>query len=416
MDVRDRSRSPRMVDLEEIISLVYNREQARQAKDWGLADELRDRLSAIGVTLFDKTSQWRSKDGQSGRIPTFSELEAGQTADVVIAKLQNFQTAHDPSDAEAHIKYLVQQREKARAAKNFAESDNLREELKALGVELLDKDKIWKSKSGLQGIIVGYRGTAGPSDIEITTLIQQRERARQSSDFELADMIRAELKDFGVEINDRDKVWRCTDGRSGPVPAWSDAPGVQPLPPVASAMPLRSSNQVHGLSLQEQLVQAALAAAANPAVGLRTLQLLQQVTGSAAPASSGPSKPLRPPPAPSVPASNGGLPKARISMTARSASAPSAPSAPRRAQSQEVFDALGFVSQCEATRRQPSDAEILWLMEVREKARQAKDFGSADELRDAMKSSLGIELVEKQKRWTTSDGRSGNIPLWASLS
>merc|ERR1719262_226053 len=109
-----------------------------------------------------------------------------------------------------------------------------------MGVEVFDKDKMWKSKNGLSGIVIGYRSggngdkqPGGPTDVEISTIVQQREKARHQSDWTTADMIRDELKQWGVEIYDKDKIWKCSDGRNGMVPSWDQvsagpAPGPQP--------------------------------------------------------------------------------------------------------------------------------------------------------------------------------------------
>jgi len=81
MAARDRSRSPHGGADDEVFGLIVQREQARQAKDFGTADHLRERLTQLGVTLFDKTNQWRTADGRSGRIPSFNEIEGGVTGD-----------------------------------------------------------------------------------------------------------------------------------------------------------------------------------------------------------------------------------------------------------------------------------------------------------------------------------------------
>jgi hypothetical protein len=116
---------------------------------------------------------------------------------------------------------LVQQREQARAQKDFARSDEVRDELKALGVEVFDKEKMWRAKNGLAGCIIGFSAEGVATDLEITTLVVQREKARQSSDFGTADMVRMELRAAGVEIYDKEKVWKVADGRQGPVPSWT---------------------------------------------------------------------------------------------------------------------------------------------------------------------------------------------------
>lgn len=377
---RERSRSPRSSNNEEIVRLVVMREQARLAKDWGLADTIRERLTAAGVTLFDKTNAWRTADGRSGRIPTWSEIEAGQTAESIIQQQEQKTLTLGGDSSEANIKYLVQMREQARASKDWAQSDKIREDLKALGVEVFDKEKMWRAKSGQSGCIIGYRGSAGPTDLEISVLVVQRERARQSGDYGTADMIRDELKAVGCEILDKEKIWRSGDGRSGAVPSWSaiagGAGGGDVLQPnlLAQPTPIQA-----GATLQNQVVQAALVASQNPATAARTLQILQQELG----ASTGVSLPVK------------------NNFVLR--------------QSPEAREALNFINQCQVSGRNVTDTEIDWLVGIREKLRQNKDFGDADTLRDAMRSSIGVELYEKEKRWVATDGRQGMIPMWTSL-
>lgn len=363
---------------EEIVRLVFAREQARLGKDWALADQLRERLAAEGVTLFDKKHEWKTADGTIGRIPTFTDLEAGATADYPVHE-EHIPVQRD-SEEEAHIRLLVQQREQARAGKDFARSDQLRDELKTMGVELLDKDKIWRSSSGLSGCIIGYR-TAGASDKEINALLQQREKARHSSDYDKADMIRQELKGFGVDIYDRDKIWKASDGRSGPVPSWNEVLGTPaPVAPAWSpAAPAR------GGSVQEQLLQAAMAAASNPALAAKTLQAIQQATGA-------------------------------VPTGPRRSAAPAAPMSALRNANHEVAGALDIIAKWQNSGREPSDAEVNWLVELREKCRANKDFASADQLRNSLRQSLSIELNEKEKRWYSPDGRRhGVIPMWKGL-
>merc|ERR1712137_724775 len=86
-----------------------------------------------------------------------------------------------------------------------------------------------------------------------------------------------------------------------------------------------------------------------------------------------------------------------------------------KSSSPDVQTALGIMQQVKAAGRPPSDAELNWLVEAREKVRKAKDWTGGDELRAAMKNYLGVEFFEKEKRWKSSDGREGLIPMWGSL-
>merc|ERR1719215_1013702 len=175
----------------------------------------------------------------------------------VVGGVSGFESS-DPN--EANIKQLVRLREQARAEKDFAQSDKLRDDLKALGVDLYDKEKMWRSKSGASGVIIGYRGQGGPTDVEITTLVVQREKARQSGDWGTADMIREELKQSGVDIYDKEKHWRASDGRSGPVPSWGVIQGGDSLGGGAVQAPITVGGDV-----RQQVLQAAVQAAQNPA-------------------------------------------------------------------------------------------------------------------------------------------------------
>ena len=57
---------------------------------------------------------------------------------------------------------------------------------------------------------LGYNQTANPEKEEIEGLINQRNEARRSKDFKLADQIRDKLKSKGIEIEDTKNgtIWR----------------------------------------------------------------------------------------------------------------------------------------------------------------------------------------------------------------
>lgn len=359
---------------DDIMPLIVQREQARMVKDFASADSLRDQLGAAGVTLHDKTQTWKASDGRTGRIPTFQEIEQGEIGQAPAGFVQ------PPGDSDvAHIKHLVKLREAARAEKDWAQSDRIREDLRALGVELQDKDKVWKSQGGQMGIIVGYRGDAGPSDHEIEVLVAFREKARQNNDYKTSDMVRDELRACGIDLNDKLKVWRSAEGRQGPIPTWQNFQPAVPMAPVAA---LRPPAGFAAPDIRQQVVQAALQAASNPITAARTLQLLQTAGGA----------PSMPPPRPvAVPRPAGAAMR-----------------------SPEAAEAAALARRIQAQKRPPMEAEVDALVTLREKARKAKDFAGSDELRGLLRG-VGIELQDQEKRWTTTDGRSGAIPLWSAL-
>eukprot|EP00747_Dinoflagellata_sp_TGD_P182521 gnl/TRDRNA2_/TRDRNA2_36801_c0_seq1.p1 gnl/TRDRNA2_/TRDRNA2_36801_c0~~gnl/TRDRNA2_/TRDRNA2_36801_c0_seq1.p1 ORF type:complete len:433 (+),score=91.92 gnl/TRDRNA2_/TRDRNA2_36801_c0_seq1:86-1300(+) len=403
MPARDRSRSPHGSG--EIVRLVVGREQARMNKDWELADSYREQLTALGVTLFDKTNQWKCADGRMGQIPTFKELENG--VDVEEKAMQTPGNYNGPADgSEDYIKHVVFLREQARAAKDFEAADRHREELKEMGVEVFDKEKIWKASNGACGIVVGYRGTGELTDLEINTLIIEREKARQGNDYNKSDMIRDELKLHGVTILDKEKIWRTNSGRSGGVPTWNGLTGPNPVHGGMSAAPQYSAPQQpqrHPPPRREEDPQSAAIWDAMYQAGVpidaaeRTMSILQQ--RKVLPPAYGPPKAALPPHGgynhrqpPPPPANVRGLPP----------------------QPRELVDALKFCTQLASSRRVAVE-DIQWLVDTRERMRHSKDFHSADELRDAMKRQLSVDLFEKEKRWQASDGRQGAIPAWEHL-
>ncbi|CAE8683871.1 unnamed protein product, partial [Polarella glacialis] len=289
-----------------------------------------------------------------------------------------------------HIKYLIQLREQARAAKDYSQSDSIRDELKALGVELLDKDKLWKHKvNGLQGVIIGYSNNGGITDTEIATLVVQREKARIAKDFALSDVIRDELKSCGCDIMDKQKVWKTSDGRSGLVPSWSmitgqPGPGEAPMMQQHAYMPMQHMQQMQQMpqpmqqryqpapqmqpqmqqsSAVTQAVQAALSAAGvSPETAARTLQLLHQQQGGCGGCGGG------------CGAYGGGRPGAAPQAVSRpnfsNGGRAQQQTQPATSASGELQQALSIVQRCKG--RAASNEEIEWLVAVRERFRQNK--------------------------------------------
>lgn len=78
----------------------------------------------------------------------------------------------------------------------------------------------------------------------------------------------------------------------------------------------------------------------------------------------------------------------------------------------DLQQAHDLIHQIKAANRPATLEEIEQLLATREKLRQLKDLNSADELRASLRSSLGLDMYDKDKRWTCSDGREGMIPRW----
>lgn len=81
------------------------------------------------------------------------------------------------------------------------------------------------SSLGLEGTMA--TGTGGPSTAWITNRLIEREKARLDRNFDEADKIRAELRQCGVEVDDRLRTWSARDGRRGHRPNHNDMPEVE---------------------------------------------------------------------------------------------------------------------------------------------------------------------------------------------
>ena len=55
------------------------------------------------------------------------------------------------------------------------------------------------------------------TDEQVRALVARREQARFARDFESADRLREHMARMNVTLDDQNKVWRSTDGRSGPI-------------------------------------------------------------------------------------------------------------------------------------------------------------------------------------------------------
>mmetsp|Transcript_121089 Transcript_121089/g.342610 ORF Transcript_121089/g.342610 Transcript_121089/m.342610 type:complete len:439 (-) Transcript_121089:28-1344(-) len=337
----------------EIQQRVHLREEARKMKDFGQADALRDELRMLGVELDDKSGSWSTATGRRG-----TYTGSGQTGVL--------------SDGIS-IRKLVAERERFRSIQDFASADHVRQHLLQVGVEIYDNDRIWRSKSGLQGVIItgGHEVECRLSDEQIANSVAQREAARAAKNWGEADAIRDELRRHGVELLDNAKQWCTTDGRSASYAGGPALPHNQQAP----AMTAIVGTSHEAMLAHNRDVLAALAGA---------------------------------PPAAAVPPPevNPAMCTSREAMLAHN-----------QAVLASLAGSLALQQQPVATTPQPaaattsltfSDASINAMIGGRERARERKDWDAADSIRADLRSH-GIEVWDKEKVWRVSDGRSGTI-------
>lgn len=126
----------------------------------------------------------------------------------------------------------VAEREAARRAKDFGTSDQLRDELRATGVDLIDKARIWLTSDGRCGLLSKERLGAD----QLQALVALRETERANKRFDVADCMRDLLRENGVSLDDKLGSWRTDDNRAGgscgsrPSPSSAAAPVGRPEP------------------------------------------------------------------------------------------------------------------------------------------------------------------------------------------
>jgi len=255
----------------------------------------------------------------------------------------------DESPSEEDILRLLCQRESLRQARRFSESDAIREELRAMGIELFDKEREWRSHDGRRGTLF----TAGPaectlSDEEIQSMVQEREDSRSTKEWERADAMRDHLRQLGVELNDKESVWRTSSGRSG---HYSGMPVTTPTPPsgitirklIAERERLRAAHCYDGADeIRRQLAQMGVEISDNE-------RLWRTLDGQ-----------------------------------------------------QGVIVTGGHEVDCFL-----SDSEISARVMQREAARSSKKWEEADKIREELRKQ-GVEVLDNQKVWCTTDGRHGS--------
>lgn len=257
--------------------------------------------------------------------------------------------------SEDEILSLVAKREQARQNRNYAESDQLRDALRNLGIEVYDKEKVWKSHDGRQGVLF----TAGPeesslSTAEIQETIVQREAARSTKDWGQADRLRENLRNLGVELDDKSSTWKTSTGRAG----------------TYAGKLLDEAHQGAGYLTPGDSVEAKVAERER----LRAAGDYEAADNM------------------------------RRELSSQGVEVYDADRMWRAADGRSgVIVTGGHQGKCRM-----KDKDIQRKVSQREEARRDKDWKKGDKIRDELRLQ-GVELVDKQKTWSTSDGRHGNF-------
>lgn len=204
----------REVDLNRVNELLSRRLDAKIDRDFDTADALRDELSAVhGVKVWDRERTWtasapRGRGGARGPrrdLPDAHdyEREGGGDADV------------DAIDA------ILLERLHAKMRRDFDRADELREELRALGVRVHDGRKAWKAGVSADAAdpwvrapkayarVDGDVGLApGVDAAAVEDAVAARGLARREQRWDEADALLDDLLTLGVDVDDKARTWR----------------------------------------------------------------------------------------------------------------------------------------------------------------------------------------------------------------
>lgn len=300
------------------------------------------------------------------------------------------------------IESLVERREKARADKNWPTADAIRDDLATRGVQVMDREDLWQC-----GDMVGlYSASYNIKDSAIRLIMEIREEARQAKNFDSSDTIRDMLKQAGIEIKDKEGIWWSTrDGRRGNIQETARSGVIQngPAPNGAGAQAARpqarsrSPRRVHGQSHGHHGHGDRGAYPAPPAPGAGYAH--GHGVGAAYHHPAAPSRGAPPPP-PGMPAYGAPPPPQMMPHHHAAHYGAYPPAAPHHQVAHHHAAAYG------------AEGVFFRLQDFlvrREEYRNARDFAASDKIRDVLEM-VGVHLKDKEKRWNTLDGRSGDFP------
>jgi cysteinyl-tRNA synthetase len=197
-------------DVGAIQTLVAERVKAKMERIYNLADDIRDELRDVhNVLVDDKLRMW-SVGGDFGA-PANSRAPPGP-----YMMSPGTEAPEDPDE----IQRLVEARDQARADRDFAMADNIREDLAEQNIEIDDRTREWAVGGRFANRPMGGGGPPGTfvrvgggnlseEDLElIDSLLVERDGYKRDREFSKADRIRDRLSDeFAVRVDDRSKEW-----------------------------------------------------------------------------------------------------------------------------------------------------------------------------------------------------------------
>ena len=200
----------------EIEKLVAQRLEAKFERDYATADAIREQLqNEYDVKVDDRKRKWSVGDQPFRGAPDlnapYTRRGGGEVEDV------------------SKVEELVEERADAKARRDYAAADAIRDKLNAMGISVDDRSREWRVADAPY-----CRGRGDTADVDVATveaLVAERSRAKLAAEYDTADAIRDRLRnEFGVSVDDRVKEWvvdRAPDAPAAPAePVVDDEPFV----------------------------------------------------------------------------------------------------------------------------------------------------------------------------------------------
>jgi len=129
---------------EQAQALVDVRTRARRARNFELADSVKDDLRSSGIELLDKENTWRAFDGSISGVQA-QDYIVRETRKRQYSVKEDFGPSVACSITAREAQELVDKRVQARKRRDFDLADSLRAQLVSRGIELLDKEFRWEA-------------------------------------------------------------------------------------------------------------------------------------------------------------------------------------------------------------------------------------------------------------------------------
>uniref|UniRef100_A0A7S3SYE9 SURP motif domain-containing protein n=1 Tax=Emiliania huxleyi TaxID=2903 RepID=A0A7S3SYE9_EMIHU len=258
-------------NLPRILELLERRDELRSRREWAEADRLKEELFALNVRMDDRNKTWCIKPpggGDGSSAPSAGAHPCGGAPPAAPPRRPTHDYVRASDDRarlsasdEAAIHELLARRLSAKIAREFDTADAVRDELRKVGVEVIDRDKLWRvvrpqalpsaaaphppprpaaipaappggDRGGgvLPALVPGvpyeqqhdYRCSSDPAELRqvdlggVHELLARRLAAKKGRQYELADEMRLALRErYAVEVFDRDKLWRVVPPSAG---------------------------------------------------------------------------------------------------------------------------------------------------------------------------------------------------------